>query len=144
MNPYTRLRDDDGFSALETALLAPVVLLMIVALIYVSRTASVAASIEGAAYAGARAASLERTAGPASAAASKAAQASLDSAGISCTPTVQADTAGFSAAVGVQSQVRVHIACQISYTDLGVPGVPGARTMTAQALSPIDAYRSRS
>lgn len=138
------LRRDEGFNALETVILAPAALLMIVAMIYAGRYASVASSIEGSAYAAARAASLERTSGPARAAAASAARASLASSGVRCSPDVSADTSGFSAPVGTPAQVRVNVTCRVNFTDLGLPGVPGQRTMRAQALSPVDAYRERS
>ena len=35
------------------------------------------------------------------------------------------------------------VACVVNLADLSLPGVPGTRTVTATATSPIDTYRER-
>jgi hypothetical protein len=35
------------------------------------------------------------------------------------------------------------VTCTVNLSDLSIPGVPGARTITATASSPVDAYRER-
>lgn len=135
-----------GFGALETALTAPVVLMLIALLMVAGRASDVTNSLDTAAYAAARAASLERDPGQARAVATRTAQASLvDGRTRSCKPVVQVDTAGFATAVGTPAQVGVRISCEVPLADLtALPGLPGTRTMTASALSAIDAFRGRS
>ena len=57
--------------------------------------------------------------------------------------TVTVDTAGFDAPVGTPAQVTATVACVVNLADLSLPGVPGTRTVTATATSPIDTYRER-
>lgn len=53
---------------------------------------------------------------------------------------VTVDTGGFGLPVGTPATVS----CTVPLADLGVPGLPGERTITATAHSPLDTYRGRS
>lgn len=143
MKPHLRSDPEGGFAALETVLLAPVVLLLLAVFVLFGRTAAVTNSLEGAAYSAARAASLERSPSAARAAAVSTARASLEAAGYPCTPTVTLDASGFAAAVGAPAQVSVQVSCTVAYSDLSIPGAPGSRTMTASAVSALDTFRER-
>jgi Flp pilus assembly protein TadG len=101
-------------------------------------------AVDSAARAAARAASLERDAGTAQSAARAAADRSLQGEGITCTTSsVDVDTGGFSLDLGVDATVTATIACTADLSDIGLPGLPGAKTLTASWSSPIDTYRGR-
>ena len=56
---------------------------------------------------------------------------------------VVTDTAGFAAPPGQTGLVRATVACAVRWSDLALPGTPGARTVTATFTSPIDRFRER-
>jgi hypothetical protein len=39
--------------------------------------------------------------------------------------------------------VTATVTCKVEVADLAIPGLPGTRTITATASSPVDAYRER-
>jgi len=45
--------------------------------------------------------------------------------------------------VGTPATVTATVRCVVNLADLAVPGVPGARTVTATASSPVDTFRER-
>lgn len=135
---------DRGSVTLEVAILAPVLILLVGAVIVVGRIQVAAGAVEQAARTAAREASLARDSDSARAAALTAADRELATSGIECaTSTVAVDTGGFAAPLGQPAVVRVQVTCTVSMTDLAIPGLPGSRTMTADAASPLDAFRSR-
>lgn len=139
-----RLRDDRGFGAVETAIITPVVLLVLLLVLAAGRLASANLSVDSAASAAARAASLERSGPSAGSAAHQAATGTLDQRGTTCASTrISPDTSGFATAVGTHSSVTVTVTCTVALSDLAVPGVPGTKTITATATSPIDRFRGR-
>lgn len=145
---HTRLRagDDQGSVALDAAIVAPALLLLIMLAILVGRTSSAASAVADAAHDAARAASLSRTAADANRSANQAAYASLASAGRSCTShRVEVNTGGFTVPVGRPATVSVTLSCTVSYADLlAIPGMPGSKTLTTSFISPLDQYRARS
>ncbi len=61
-----------------------------------------------------------------------------------CTSTtITVDAAAFNAPIGNTAQANVTVTCTVNLSDLSIPGVPGSRTITATAGSPVDAYRER-
>jgi hypothetical protein len=38
--------------------------------------------------------------------------------------------------------VKVDVACVVRLSDIGLPGLPGNRTLTDEATSPLDPFRS--
>lgn len=137
-----RRRDERGSITVELAILAPALLLLLGLVVFAGRVQTSSSTVEQAARAAAREASLARTADGARTAAQGAATRELaDSA---CVATsVVTDTTGFSAQLGTDGSVAVTVSCTVSVADLAVPGLPGTRTMTADAVSPLDRYRSR-
>ncbi|MDF3309508.1 hypothetical protein P3H15_31305 [Rhodococcus sp. T2V] len=137
-------RDDRGDVTIELCL-AVVILILLLGWMYaygVNRQAH--QKVEHAATEGARAASLARTIATATPLAYQAAAGSMDGQGLKCaTMKVNADTSGFRTRPGVPATVEVTVTCQVSFDALGWPGVNGARTVTATAISPIDTYRER-
>lgn len=139
------LRDERGFSAVETAITIPVVLTLLLILIASGRMAKANLSVDAAAYSAARAASISRTSGEASGNASAAATQSMEQQGLTCSSTsVQVDDSAFSTAPGTRASIQVTVTCQVPLGDLSVPGMPGSRTVTGTASSALDSYRGRS
>ncbi|MFI5905490.1 TadE/TadG family type IV pilus assembly protein [Streptomyces cyaneofuscatus] len=138
------LRHDRGSYALETAILAPAMISLLLLMAAFGRVIDADGAVDSAARAAARAASLERDAGTAQSAARAAADRSLQGEGITCTASsVDVDTGGFSLDLGVDATVQATIACTANLSDIGLPGLPGAKTLTASWSSPIDTYRGR-
>ena len=138
-----RLRHDErGSVSLELAIIAPAVLLLLGALVLAGRVETSSAAVEQAARAAARDASLARTPDAARSTALDSAHRELS--GSNCVTTdIAVDVAGFAAPVGTDGTVTVTVTCTVTIADLAIPGLPGTRTMTGTATSPIDRYRSR-
>jgi Flp pilus assembly protein TadG len=129
---------------MELAILAPVLLLLLGVLVLAGRVEVAGSAVEQAARSAARDASLARTADAGRAAAVAAADRELTGQGIACAPSsVAVDTTGFATPVGQSAVVTVTVACSVSFADLAIPGLPGMRTIHAEASSPLDRYRSR-
>ncbi|MEV5203205.1 TadE family protein [Streptomyces sp. NPDC053720] len=138
------LRRDRGSYAVETAVLAPVMIALLLLMIAFGRVTDADGAVDSAARAAARAASLERDAGSAQAQAQDAATRSLQGEGITCrTSNVVIDTSGYALDLGVEATVTATVACTANLSDIGLPGLPGAKTLTASWTSPIDTYRGR-
>ena len=133
-------RDERGSSILEAALIIPVLLLFVVMVIAASRVVVAHNSVSAAAGAAARAASLERGAGAATAAGQNVATSTL--AGSYCTPVVSV-SGDFDAPVGTSATAKATVSCQVSLSDLLLPGLPGSVTISSSGTSVIDRYRGR-
>lgn len=145
----TRLRgrllaDERGSNAAEIVIIAPVVAMLILVLVAAGRTALADNATQSAAFAAARAASLSRDITTATTNAQDAAQHAMLHAGISCsTLTVNVDVSGLNTPIGTTGDVSATVNCDVNLSDISLPGVPGSRTMTSSATSPVDAYRER-
>jgi Flp pilus assembly protein TadG len=138
------LRQDRGSASLETAVLAPALIAILGLMVAFGRITDAEGAVDAAAHAAARAASLERDAGTAQSAAQDAVTRSLDGDGVTCqTSNVTLDTSGYATGVGEAATVTATISCTANLSDIGVPGLPGAKTLTASWTSPIDTYRAR-
>ena len=136
---------DRGSAALEAAIIAPAVLLLLCLAIGAMRVGVAKQSVDAAAHDAARAASIARSQSDAIAAARTAATQSLAHQGITCqnrTP-LHLDATQFRRTVGQPAVVRVTITCVVNLSDVAVPGTPGSVTLRASYVSPIDQYRSR-
>jgi len=139
-----RRRDERGSAAIEAAILAPTLLVLIGLAIVGGRIQIAGGAIEAAAHDAARAASISRTAGQAQASAYAAAGATLGQQGLHCaTLTVQVDTAGFAVPVGQAATVAVTITCVVDFSDLVADGLPGSKTLNASFVSVLDTFRTR-
>lgn len=137
-------RDESGFGAIETAIITPAVLLVLLLLVAAGRVAKANGSVDEAAYAAARAASISRSAGDARSAAQSVAASTLSQHGLTCSPkTVTVDTSGFAVAVGTTATVKVKISCGVPLADLVLPGLGGSRQVSGSASSVLDTYRER-
>ena len=137
-------RDDRGSAAMELAIIAPGLLLIISVLIMGGRIMGANNSVEQAAADAARAASISRNVGAAKTKAQTAATNSLAAQGIRCRRTkASINTAGFNKAPGRSATVEATVTCVVPLSDLAIPGIPGSKTVTASAVSPLDTYRER-
>ncbi|MFC5201345.1 TadE/TadG family type IV pilus assembly protein [Streptomyces kaempferi] len=139
-----RRRSDDGSVAIEAAIVLPSLIMFLCLAIAGGRIVTSGAKIDAAAEDAAREASIHRTAAAAQDAAHSAAAESLTEQGIACaSTTVHVNTGGVSVPVGQVGTVTVTVTCTVNLSDLLLPGVPGARTLTSTATSVVDEYRQR-
>ncbi|MFC9607982.1 TadE family protein [Streptomyces niveus] len=139
-----RRRRDRGTYSVETAVLAPVMISLLLLMVAFGRVVDAEGAVDAASRAAARAASLERDATSAESEAQSAAVRSLEAEGVTCrTSSVVIDTSGYALDVGVDATVTATISCAAPLSDIGLPGLPGSKTLTASWTSPIDTYRGR-
>jgi Flp pilus assembly protein TadG len=134
MNRHDR---DTGSATLELVLVAPVLLLVLAAVIAAGRLQVAHQQVSAAAAQAARAAAVAGSAGQAITAAQQTAPAALSADGPSCQQsTITVDTARYHAAGSVTVRVRC-------LADLGglVPGLSGHHWITGTASEVIDTYR---
>jgi Flp pilus assembly protein TadG len=131
-------RSQRGTAAVELALLAPLLLVVGLAVVGFGRIASSRAQVDGAAHAAARAASIAVTPAEAGPAAQREAAEVLGQHGVTCRQLgVDVNTAAFHPGGWVAVTVR----CSADLGDLAVAGFPGSTTLSARFVSPIDTYR---
>jgi hypothetical protein len=108
------------------------------------RLAIASNSLAGVAGNAARDASIARDPAQARQLATSSALASLQAQALRCQdgPTVTVDTSGFSAPAGVSAVVRVDVSCTVALSDIGLPGMPGSRTLRDHGVSALDEFRS--
>lgn len=141
----TRARHERGSASIETTLGAVVILMMLGLVVLGGRLSLAGQAVEAAAFEAARSASIARTAGEAQASSQSAASATLANQSLRCRSTsVDVDVSGFATPIGTPASVQASVNCVVDLSDLTLPGVPGTRTVTATATSPIDTYRERS
>ncbi|MER5450572.1 TadE family protein [Streptomyces sp. NPDC002766] len=139
-----RLRSDEGSAAIEAAVILPSLVMFLCLTIAGGRIVTSGAKIDAAAEDAAREASIHRTAAAAQGAAQSAAAQSLGDQGITCASTsVTVNTGGLSVPVGQVGTVTVTVTCTVNLSDLLLPGLPGAKTLTSTATSVVDQYRQR-
>ncbi|GGY04131.1 hypothetical protein GCM10010358_67110 [Streptomyces minutiscleroticus] len=139
-----RLHDDEGSTAVEAAVILPVLVMFLCLALAGGRIVTAGAKADAAAEDAAREASIHRTAAAAQDAAHAAAAESLSDQGIQCaSSTVVVDTDGLAVPVGQVSTVTVTVHCTVSLADLLLPSIPGARTLESSATSVVDQYRQR-
>lgn len=136
--PRPALGRDAGTSTVELVVLAPVLLVLLCLLVGLGRAADARGRLTGAVRDAARAASLAPTPAAAQAAARDTALADLQGAGLECrNPVVATDTRDWRPG----GQVRVTIRCTLDLSALVVSGLPGRRTLSADATVPLETFR---
>jgi Flp pilus assembly protein TadG len=141
---WHRRRDDRGSAAIEAAILAPPLLVLIALAIIGGRIQIAGGAIEAAAHDAARAASISRTASQAQSSAYAAAGATLGQQGLHCARLdVVVDTSGFAVPVGQPATVAVTVTCVVDFSDLVADGLPGSKTINASFVSVLDTFRTR-
>ena len=129
--------------AVETAIILPVLLGMVGLLVVLATGALAQMAVDSAASQAARAASLERDTGTATASARQVAASTLTESGTTCrNSNVAVNAAGLRAPLGTPAVVSVTVTCTVDL-QVGLPGFPSTRTLTATKSSPVDTYRSR-
>jgi Flp pilus assembly protein TadG len=140
-----RCRDDRGSESVELAILLPVGILILAMLVMGARIALAGDRISGVAGIAARDASLARSATAAQQIATASAANALADRNLHCADIqVSVDTSGFTSAPGAAAAVTVAVACTVDLSDIGVPGLPGSRTLRDAATSPLDPARDLS
>lgn len=141
MSPRTR--NERGSAAVEMALLAPLLGVLVLVVIFGGRLALARQTVQVAAADAARAASIERTAGDAQRSATQVAQATLANQGVTCAASsIDVDTRGFKRPPGTPATTTVTIHCDLTTADLSLP-LPGTIPVTATSSSELDVYRGR-
>jgi hypothetical protein len=145
----TRLRSifadpDRGSAPVEMAITGLIAIALIGVLIVAGRVAIASSSISGVAGNAARDASLARTPAVAIQRATSTAITDLQAQHLHCKgrPDVAVDTRGFSAPPGTDAVVTVDVTCVVALSDIGMPLMPGSRTLHDHAVSPLDPFRS--
>jgi Flp pilus assembly protein TadG len=132
-------RADDGFAAVETVIVASLLMAVFLMAIGAGRLESARLDVDTAASTAARAASLARSPAGARTAAQAEAKRSLASAGVACPhPQIAVDTAAFRPG----GLVKVSVTCRAFLGDLvGMGFLPVGAGITQTSASPIDRYR---
>lgn len=133
--PFT---GDRGSVAVETAVVAPALVLLMLLVVYAGRISHLDASVQPAASEASRAATLAGTPEAAEQAADDAARANLGTTSTPCSDlAIEVDTTDFRPGGSVTATIR----CGASMSDVALLGVPGTRTFTASSTEVIDRYR---
>ncbi|MGI3786053.1 MAG: TadE/TadG family type IV pilus assembly protein [Janthinobacterium lividum] len=139
-----RGRGEAGSVAVEIALLAPALVLVLGLLVAGGRLWFARTTVVEAALTSARAASLARSPGEATAAGADAGRESMTTAGLRCaTSSVQVSSAAFSVPVGTPATVTSDVTCSVPFGDVFLPGVPGSIELTGRGSAALDTYRAR-
>jgi Flp pilus assembly protein TadG len=129
---------DRGTVAVEVAIVAPAIIVLLVLVMLAARLSQAGAEVQSAATAAARAASQQATPGGASSEGTQVAEASLRDAGMSCSPgDVVVDTE----AMVPGGSVSVTVRCTTQLADMALLAVPGRRTFEHTATEVVDTYR---
>lgn len=138
MTGTTALTGDRGSVAVETAVIAPALVLLMLLVVYAGRVSHIDASVQRAASEASRAATLEGSPEAAEEAADDAARANLESTSSPCSDlAIDVDTTDFQPGGSVTATIR----CTASMSDVALLGVPGTRTFTAASTEVIDRFR---
>ena len=130
-----------GSATLELVLATPLLVMLLLLVVAFGRLATARADVDGAARAAARAASITRDPTSAARAARQTASATLGQRRVTCRHLdVAVDTRVFTAG----GWVAVDIACTVDLADLALLRLPGARTIHARFVEPLDTFRGLS
>jgi Flp pilus assembly protein TadG len=133
-------RADTGSTAAEITLAAPLlVMLLVFVAVLVHRGVDARIRLNDTAHQAARAASLERTPAAATAAAHATAASALAQAGVACR-SLSVTTASDLHPGGT---VAVTVTCDVDFGDALLLGAPGSKRLSADAVEPVDAWRSQ-
>lgn len=133
-----------GSATIEAVIVLPAFVLFISLIIAAGRVQLAHQSVDAAAAEAARAASIARTAGEAQSRATTSGQQALTNQGLACSSTsVSIDSTGFGMPVGTPATVSATVTCTVDLSDVAIPGLPGAITITSTMQSPLDVFRGR-
>lgn len=141
---HHRAGGDQGNVAVNTAVIFPVLLLVGLLLIMAGRIVLAQGVVQSAANEAARAASISRNPHVAAVQATSTATTTLSNSNVKCASTsVAPSTEAFGLPLGETGTITVTVSCVVPLSDLGMPGAPGSRTISATGTSVLDAYRGR-
>lgn len=124
-----------GSMAIEIVLLTPVLIAFTLLVVAGGRFVGRQGDVDSAARDAARAASTQRTADSATAVAREVAAAALPD-GAACQPAA-VDTSNWAPG----GSVGVTIVCRVSYSGLGLIGLPGSARVQGSSVAPLDQFR---
>ena len=128
----------EGSGTTELVLVVPVLLVLLGLVVMTGRLGEANTHVGHAAHQAARAASLAGSVDGARAHAQQTASANLDALGVICRNLiVNVDTRRFEPG----GDVAVAVSCTVEFGDLGFAGLPGRRTLDAQAVEVVDRFR---
>lgn len=134
-----RCDDDRGSVAVETAVIAPALVALLLLVVFAGRVAQAEGDVRRAASEAARAASLEANPDTAISVAVDTAAANLAASGVVCGDLdTTVDTDNFAPG----GTVAVTVRCVASMADVSLLGVPGQGTFESRSVEVIDRYRS--
>lgn len=128
------MRDDRGSISVELAVLAPLVGILLLAVVVAGRVQVARADVEGAARSAARELAIARDPGAVMGSVESSVQAMLNVGSPSCASMSFAPTV-------TPEAVTVTVSCVVDLGDAGVLPVPGSMTVSATASEVIDQYR---
>jgi Flp pilus assembly protein TadG len=129
---------DAGSSTAEMALVTPLLVMILLFVVLFGRLVAAQMDLDAAASSGARSGSIARTEAAAKAEAERTARDTLAARGVTCQrATVTVSTSGLRPG----GAVTVTVSCVVPLADLLLLGVPGSRTVSATATSPVDQWR---
>jgi Flp pilus assembly protein TadG len=134
---------DSGSTALELVVLTPALLALLLLIVAAGRVTTATGLVDAATRDAARAASLERSLPVAAAAARSTAAASLAGQDVRCRDLTVEVNGDYAAPVGVPAMVHVRVRCTVDLSDVALPGLPGAKTMSVNYTSVLDRYRGK-
>jgi Flp pilus assembly protein TadG len=131
-------RGDRGSAAVEAALVAPALFILLMLVIFAGRVTDAQQQVQSAAHVAARAASQHNDPGEATAAAREAARQNLTDGGITCTPArVRVNAANLQP----NGSVTVTVSCRASLGDVAMIHIPARQTFSATVTEVVDRYR---
>lgn len=134
-----RFRGDDGSLLVEITMIAPVLFVLALFIVAFGRVSEARQEVVEAARAGAQSAAIIPSSSTATQGAAESAVAGIFNGGQTCDqPEITTDVSHFAPG----GYVTVTVACRVTLSDLGVPGIPGSAVIRASATAPIDPYRS--
>lgn len=133
------VRDDEGSVAVETAVVAPALVMLLLLVVFAGRVAQAEGDVRRASSEAARAASLEQYPAEAEQAAVDSVQANLSASGVVC-GDLRTDVDTSDLVPG--GSVTVSVRCVASMSDVALLGVPGQRAFVSSSTEVVDRYRA--
>lgn len=134
-----RRGDERGMATIELVLMTPVLLVALAFLVVAGRLTTVQGDVAAASRDAARAASRAATYDQALADARATAEASLGGRDVTCQNlTVTLESISTFRAGGT---VAATVTCDVSLSDVAIPGLPGQRQVADRSVEVIDTYR---
>lgn len=130
-----RQAEERGGATVELVFLTPALLVLLVVVVAGVRMVATRGDLDAAAREAARAGSIATSPAAARIVATDAARAALTDRQLHCpAPKVDVDVTRFAPG----GTVAVTVSCAVGLADLGIPGLPGERTIESRAVAPID------